>query len=269
MYDVSTLKKIGEGRLSTVYKLDDGKMLKVFKQPGIAQYEYKQTLAVWQAGVSKQRPYEIIDVDGKEAIIYDYLEGDMLMSSISRDKPHILRYIKMMAQCQAAIVKGVCETLPLGRDGQAWAIGHAPHITDDQRQCLLKGLADMPAGNHILHGDLHPLNIILNGSEVNAIDWMTGTRGDPAADIARSYFILRYSVLKDDRNILDTISRNMMFGFLGWTYLQSVLKASGVNRRAVRHWLPFVAAARLTEERPKTEVGVILNMVRKYCKSTK
>jgi hypothetical protein len=206
-------------------------------------------------------------VDGNDAIIYDFLEGNVLMNIIARDKIHILRYIGMMARCQAAIGDGVCNELPSGKDGLAHAIAHAPHISDDQRKALQSGLAAMPDGYHILHGDLHPMNIIINGSELNAIDWMTGSRGDRAADIARSYFILRYSVIKDDRNIFDTMLRNLLFGLLGRHYLRNVLIVSGVSKRDVVRWLPFIAAGRLTEDRSKTEVGEILKIVCRYCKA--
>jgi hypothetical protein len=240
-------------------------MLKVFKEPGIACHEFERTLAVWKAGVSKQRPYEIVEVDGKESIVYDYLPGDLLMDRIARDKAHILRHIALMAKCQAQIGKGACEALPDARDGLAWSISHAPHLEESRRAMLLKGLAAMPGGDRILHGDLHPLNIIINGNEPNAIDWMTCSRGDAAADIARSYFILRYSVLREDRHIFDTIGRRMLFGILGGHYMRRVLKASGADRRSVMRWLPFVAAARLTEDRPKTEVKEIQRIVRRYC----
>lgn len=37
MYELNTLERIGEGRLSTVYRLDGGRMLKVFKYTNVAE----------------------------------------------------------------------------------------------------------------------------------------------------------------------------------------------------------------------------------------
>jgi hypothetical protein len=265
MYDLNALEKIGEGRLSDVYKLDGGKMLKVFKQPGIAQYEFRQTNAVWQAGVSRQRPHEIVDVNGNEAIVYDYLDGEVLMNRINGDKRHVFRYLKRMAACHAAIGKGVCDELRSAKGGLDYDIGNAPFLSEKQKDCLKKGLASMPDGNHILHGDLHPLNIIINGDDLFAIDWMTGSKGDPAADIARSYFIIRYSVMRDDKNFIGYLQRSLLSSLLGRAYLGGVLKHSGLKWRQVKRWLPFIAAARLREQRPKTEVAEIFRIVDRFC----
>lgn len=269
MYDLNALEKIGEGRLSDVYKLGDGKMLKVFKQPGIAQYEFRQTNAVWQAGVSRQRPYEIVDVNGNEAIVYDFLEGEVLMDRINRDKKHVFGYLKRMAACHAAIGKGVCDELRPAKGGLDYDIGNAPFLSEQQKSCLKKGLAVMPDGNHILHGDLHPLNIIVSGEELCAIDWMTGSKGDPAADIARSYFIIRYSVMRDDKNFPGYLKRTLLSSLLGSAYLNGVRKHTGITKRQVMRWIPFIAAARLKEQRPKTEVAEIFRIVEGYCRSAR
>ncbi len=44
----------------------------------------------------------------------------------------------------------------------------------------------------LLHLDFHPLNVLVEGDEVRAVlDWVNAASGDPRADIARTYSIVR------------------------------------------------------------------------------
>ncbi len=261
MIQLAKLKVLGEGRLSNVYRLDEARLLKVFKFEHVAEYEFKQTSAVWNAGVSRQKPHSMTCVEGREAIIYDYLDGKLLMDVLREDMRHVLKHIRRMADCHAAILKGVCKELPCYRDGLQYAIGHAPHISEGQRACLLQGLKAMPDGDHVLHGDLHPMNILECADGLHAIDWMTGSRGDPAADIARSWFMLRHSSAEGKGSFLTEITQPV----LAKVYLDRVCLVAGVEKQSVMKWMPFVAAARLTEDRPDDEVRTIQQIVGQYC----
>jgi hypothetical protein len=263
--DINTLQVIGEGRLSIVYKLDGMKMLKVFRYPNVGEWEYKQSLAAWQAGASRQKPHELVQIDGKDAIIYDYLEGQVLLDVMRAHMVNAVDFICRMADCHAVLMKGTCTTLNRLKDSLGHAISRAPHLEEAQRALLLKGLEGMPDGDHVLHGDLHPMNIIINDGKLDAIDWMTATRGDPAADICRSWFMIRHSVQREDRNLADKIGRLSVSILAGNAYLNRVLKSSGAKKSAVKRWLPFVAAGRLCEERPATEVLFIQKLVKDWC----
>lgn len=267
--EINQRELLGEGRLSLVYRLDGSRMLKVFKQPNVAGYEFRQASAAWRAGVTRQQPHEMTQEDGRDAIVYDYLEGRVLMEVIGGDPAHILHYLAGIADCHADILRGTSDTLERYKDHLAYAIAHAPHLDEAHRARLLQALQDMPDGDHVLHGDLHPLNIIVSGEELCAIDWMTGSKGDPAADIARSYFIIRYSVMRDDKNFPGYLKRTLLSSLLGSAYLNGVRKHTGITKRQVMRWIPFIAAARLKEQRPKTEVAEIFRIVEGYCRSAR
>ena len=55
---------------------------------------------------------------------------------------------------------------------------------------LLDTILDMPDGDRLCHGDFHPLNILGNTFDPLIIDWLDAGRGDPAADVCRSYLLL-------------------------------------------------------------------------------
>jgi aminoglycoside phosphotransferase (APT) family kinase protein len=48
--------------------------------------------------------------------------------------------------------------------------------------------------SRLLHFDFHPLNVLVDGSRVSAVlDWVNAHAGDPRADVARTFTILRFS----------------------------------------------------------------------------
>ncbi len=265
--DTNRRELLGEGRLSLVYRLEDGRMLKVFKHPSVAVYEFRQASAAWRAGVTRQQPYELLQEDGKEAIVYDYLEGRTLMDAMNQDRAHTLDYLKRMADCHAEILRGASDALDRYKDHLAHAIAHAPHLDEAYRSKLLQALPTMPDGDHVLHGDLHPLNIIVSGQQLTAIDWMTASRGDPAADIARTLFIMRYSSQRETHGFVEKARRALTGCLVDAAYLRCVLRKTGVSRANVYRWLPFVAAGRLTEERPPREVRTILKIVERWART--
>ncbi len=53
-------------------------------------------------------------------------------------------------------------------------------------------LAPMPGGgDRLLHMDLHPLNVIMSPRGPVVIDWPNARRGDPMADVALTYALIR------------------------------------------------------------------------------
>jgi hypothetical protein len=75
------------------------------------------------------------------------------------------------------------------------------------------------------------------------IDWPDASRGDPAADVCRSYLLLK-----------------LHFTQIAAPYLDAYCRASGMRRQTVLRWLPYVAAARLAEDVP-SELDAILEIV--------
>ena len=82
------------------------------------------------------------------------------------------------------------------------------------------------------------------GSQPVVIDWPNACRGDPAGDVCRSYLLLRLHA----EEVADP-------------YLDAYCRVSRVPRQNILDWLPFVTAARLTEDVPG-ELDRLLGILR-------
>jgi hypothetical protein len=112
-------------------------------------------------------------------------------------------------------------------------IEDAPHLEDRHRGALLIGLAAMPDGDRLCHGDLHPLNILGDVDKPMIVDWPDACRGDPAADVCCSYVLLTLHASE-----------------LAAPYLHAYCRLGKIFRQAILDWLPYVPAAKLAERVP-------------------
>jgi Ser/Thr protein kinase RdoA (MazF antagonist) len=58
------------------------------------------------------------------------------------------------------------------------------NLPDATKDRVRRYLAELPDGEVLCHGDFHPDNVLLTARGPVIIDWMTGTRGYPLADVA-------------------------------------------------------------------------------------
>ncbi len=89
-------------------------------------------------------------------------------------------------------------------------------------------------GDRLCHGDFHPLNLLGSPGHETLVDWLDATRGDPAADVCRSYVLIKRMVPQ-----------------IAAAYVAAYIAVSDESLERISSWLPFVAAARLAEGVPE------------------
>jgi len=70
-------------------------------------------------------------------------------------------------------------------------IAASVHLDKSRKRELHDAIVDMPHGDRLCHGDFHPLNILGDTLDPVVIDWLDARRGDPVADVCRSYLLLK------------------------------------------------------------------------------
>lgn len=119
-------------------------------------------------------------------------------------------------------------------------IARATPLNEARRRELLEALAALPDGDRLCHGDFHPWNILGEPGKTVVIDWLDACRGSPAADVCRSFVLMRPAMPQ-----------------LAAIYLEACTEAIGEGRDAILAWLPVVAAARLAEGVPAEAAGLL------------
>lgn len=178
-------------------------------------------------GINVPKILEVKTIDGKWAIVYEYIEGRSLDQLVKENPDKLDEYLEMFVDLQMRVHACTCPMLTKLKDKMARKISEAD-LDATTRYDLHSRLAAMPKHTKVCHGDFNPSNIIVkNDGTPYIIDWSHVTQGNASADVARTY---------------------LLFNLYGKTelaekYLALFCKKSDTAKQYVQKWMPIVAAS--------------------------
>ena len=157
---------IGTGGNGTVYRLDDDLIVKVFAKPDRALVEREQAFAraAFVSGVPCVIPYDVIRCGDTYGLVFEMVRSDTLSHAFvthpERMGELVDQYVELAQTLHATpMPKG---TLPDVRDlMRSNARNLDRWCTDSEIDTLVSIIDAMPPCDTILHGDLHPNNIMI------------------------------------------------------------------------------------------------------------
>lgn len=233
---------IGSGRVADAYVYGD-RVLKLY-HPGRnrqdAFFEAAMLAVLEPHGLPVPRVYEAGAYDGRWGLVMDRIAGETLGAQATADPALAPVVLDEMVRLQRQLHAASEPRLRSLKARLAHNITQAPSLALEVKQRRLAALTDLPDGERICHGDLHPFNIIGAPGKAVVIDWLDVTAGAPAADACRSYLLLRLGAPG-----------------VAERYLDGYVRHSGVARDTILAWLPTLAAARLSEGTPDSKKFLI------------
>ena len=197
--NIEGLEKIADGATATVYRLDEGKVIKVFK-PNISfdlMIEKEKALSTigYISGVPTPIAYETVKVGDSFGIIFELLDAKDLVIVMENDKEHIEDYVKQFVKTlkkmhkikidpekSESIKQKSLEFLPLLE-------GEGKILNKEEMEKIKKIFEIVPDTNTFIHGDVHPGNIMYKNGEMIFIDLAVSGYGHPIFDMASMYTI--------------------------------------------------------------------------------
>lgn len=239
---------IAYGRTAEIYAWENGQVLKLyydwFELENI-QYEQRIARAVQASGLPVPRVGEIIQVKGRNGLIYQRIEGVSMLAMMRRKPWNVFFYARRMADLHARMHdQTILAEIPSLRQQILYKISRAPALSADLRLKTLALLEKLPEGDRLCHGDFHPDNILITARRDVVIDWIDSSQGNPLADLARTAIITMGAV---EMNQLKNQFLNLFIRVFHRTYLQRYFSIHPGGKDEYALWLPIVAAARLSE----------------------
>ncbi len=221
----------------TVYK-DGDVAIKVFNQDYSKSDVLNEALnqaRVEETGLPIAKVLEVTKIDGRWAIITEFIKGKTLAKLMEENPQSMEDYIERFVDIQLMIHHKKAPLLNKLRDKMNRKISESG-LDATTRYELHTRLESMPKHTKICHGDFNPSNIICGEDGVDyIIDWSHATQGNASADTARTY-------------LLFSLSGDIQ---LAETYLNCFCRKSDTARQYVQQWLPIVAASQLVKGKPE------------------
>ena len=267
--DLQELEPLGQGRTAEVFLFRDRFVIKVFRPNFPKQAIDNEYLVCRSIGLAVDIPkaHQRLIVAGRDAIIFDFIKGDSGFRHLIRNPWSIEGFAQEFAAIHAKIHStSVPDEVPELKSILVRNINLHDHLTSETKTEIIRYLDRLPGGNKLCHGDFHPENILMSKGKPFVLDWMTATRGNPLADVARTSVLLKWAELGPGtpsmlKPLLSGIRRKFHRHYLG-----EYLRLTGASQDAVEEWELPVLAARLMEWLPESEKQVLITIIQEKLK---
>ena len=213
----------------TIYR-DGDKCVKVFDTDYSKSDVLNEALnqaRIEETGLNIPKIVEVTMVEGKWAIVSEFIKGKTLQQLMDEDAEKKDEYIELLVDLQLDVHSKVCPLLNKLKDKMNRKISSS-ELDATTRYDLHTRLEGMPKHNKVCHGDFNPSNIIITeDGSAYILDWSHATQGNASADAARTYLLFW---LGGD---IEGAKK----------YLDLFCEKSKTEKQYVQKWMPIVAAS--------------------------
>ena len=213
----------------TIYR-DGDRCIKVFHEEYSKADVLNEALnqaRIEETGLNIPKILEVTMIDGKWAIVSEYIKGKTLTQLIKEDPDNKEAYIEKLVDLQMEVHTKTCPLLNKLKDKMSRKIAQTD-FDATTRYDLHTRLESMPKHAKVCHGDFHPSNVIVTeDGTAYILDWSHATQGNASADVARTYLLFW----------LNGDIEGAEF------YLNTFCKKSDTAKQYVQKWMPIVAAS--------------------------
>ena len=213
----------------TVYR-DGDRCIKVFDTEYSKADVLNEALnqaRIEETGLNIPKILEITMIEGKWAIVTEFIEGKTLAELMAENPEKKEAYIELLVDLQMSVHAKTCPLLNKLKDKMNRKISQSK-LDATTRYELHTRLEGMPKHNKVCHGDFNPSNIILTKEgKAYILDWSHATQGNASADVARTYLLFW---LNGDTEGAER-------------YLDVFCRKSDTAKQYVQKWMPIVAAS--------------------------
>lgn len=186
--------EIGRGGVGTVYRTAPDEIIKVFREgTSLAEVTKEISMAkeAFVLGMPTAISFDTVRVGNCYGLVYELLNATTLARAIC-DNPDRLEEYAVKFACLARELHSIevkpGSIIPNGHANEEEAIDRigkyfGQEATDNLRHIL----HSIPQGNRLLHCDLHPKNVMLQGTELMFIDMGEVCYGNPLLDLGHTY----------------------------------------------------------------------------------
>lgn len=211
-------------------------------------YEANKQKFAYSCGLPVPKVLDVTEIDGKQAIVMEYIPGKTLGSILLDNMEKAEYYMELFSDVQQEIHMVVASSLEPMSQKLRHQIESATILDQRQKYILINKLELLTYEKRLCHGDFHPFNLIVSDNKMAIIDWVDASAGDIRADIYRTYLL--YSQFSVE---------------LAEMYLQLHCRKIGLSKEEVFEWAPIIAGASLSENVSSENSQRLFEIINRYC----
>jgi uncharacterized protein (TIGR02172 family) len=264
--DISQLKMLGQGRTAEVFIYQSDFVVKLFRPSFPKQAIDNEYLVCRAIGSLLDIPkaHSHLIMDGRDAIVFDFIRGRSGFKYIIGNPLKIKEFAVGFAGLHAGMHTITApEAVPDMKGILKRNMNMHELLPPESKKKIISYMENLPDGNSLCHGDYHPDNLILRDGKPFIIDWMTATRGNPLADVARTSVLLKWAQPGPGTPFIARTMLALVRKRLYKIYIDRYIKLTGASPWDIERWELPVMAARLMEWIPPQEKNLLISIINK------
>ena len=208
-------EEIGRGANGTIYRIDQDNVVKVYKNADALddiKHEREVAKLALILGLPTAISYDVVRVGGSYGSVFELLNAKSFSNILATEPDKMSwcvdEFVKLLRKIHGtAVPKG---KLPdMKETALKWATFMQDYLPQEAGQKLCNLIQAVPHDDHMIHGDYHTKNVVLQGDEVLIIDMDTLAVGHPVFELASMFnAFIGFSELDHDH-----VKRFMGFDF--------------------------------------------------------
>ena len=134
------------------------------------------------------KPFQVITIEDRKGIIYERIDGKTLLNIIMENESNLDELLNIFVNLQLDILAHHTKEVLSYKE---YVIANLKNKKINNQE-IFNTINSLPDDDCLLHGDLHPNNILImsDGAPI-IIDFMNVCHGSALYDIARTYFLIK------------------------------------------------------------------------------
>lgn len=246
---------VAVGRTADVHAFGNDAVVKIPRPDTPAHWaeiEADLSTAVHRHGLPAPAVRDVIVVDRRTCVVFDRVHGPSMWQRMLEEPAQAAHLVAEMVAVQRMIhTSGIPAAIPDLSSRLRSKVFACSAISADERIEAEQLVTGLPRGAALLHGDLHPGNVLLGPDGPMVIDWFDASIGHPVADVVRSSLLLRLGFEGGHRQSMPKATSAVLSG-AHTSYVAAWETSVQLDSAVTRRWEPVLALARISEGHEET-----------------
>ena len=190
---VEGCEEVGRGANGTIYRIDHDNVVKVYNNPeALADIQHEREVAKLALilGIPTAISYDVVRVGESYGSVFELLNARSFSKILATEPENmdwcVKEYVELLKKIHGTLVPA--GKLPdMKQTALSWADFMRDYLPEEAGRKLLSMVQAVPHDDHMIHGDYHTKNVMLQNDEVLLIDMDTLAVGHPIFELASMF----------------------------------------------------------------------------------